>query len=155
LLRELLHKRVAELRARIPVGGLREATIRAAIYVGIGRKAVDERAFAMVRRLRPAHANMSLSEFKTLVREQFLILLIDSNAALAALRTMLPADTDLRRQAFGLIEQVMSALGELSSEDKKRMSQVALAFGVEYVARTAPTLTLIPPAARPSAAKAS
>jgi hypothetical protein len=153
--RALLQKRIAELKARIPVGGLREASIRAAIYVGMGRNAVDERSFAMVRRMRPEHADVSLSQFKELVREQFLILLIDTEAALAALPSMLPQDADTRRQTFGLIEQLMSALGELSQEDKKRMARVARAFGVEDDTRTAPNLTLVPAAQEELQAKAS
>src|SRR5262249_46654677 len=38
---ELLQKRIAELKSRIPAGGLREAVIRALIYVGLARGAVD------------------------------------------------------------------------------------------------------------------
>ena len=49
---EMLHKRIAELRARMPVGGVREATIRALLYVGGARSAVDERGFEIVRRIR-------------------------------------------------------------------------------------------------------
>ena len=36
--RRLLHKRIAELKARMPVGGVREATIRALLYVGRARE---------------------------------------------------------------------------------------------------------------------
>jgi hypothetical protein len=153
--RELLQKRIAELRSRIPVGGLREAGIRALLYAGMGRRAVDERGFEMLRRIRPAHADMMLSEFKALVREQFLILRVDTEAALAALPSMLPADAEVRRQTFDLIKQVLSACGELSSEDKERMARVAGAFGVEHDARTAPNLTLVPPAQEELRAKAS
>ena len=52
---ELLHKRIAELRARMPVGGVREATIRALLYVGRARSAVDERGFEIVRRIARGH----------------------------------------------------------------------------------------------------
>jgi hypothetical protein len=105
--------------------------------------------------MRPEHADVSLSQFKALVREQFLILLIDTEAALAAIPSMLPQDADTRRQTFGLIEQLMSALGELSQEDKKRMARVARAFGVEDDTRTAPNLTLVPAAQEELQAKAS
>ena len=36
--RELLQKRIAELKSRIPVGGLREAVIRGLIYAGMARR---------------------------------------------------------------------------------------------------------------------
>src|SRR5215471_14227541 len=82
LYQELIQKRIAELRLHIPLGGLREAIIRALIYVNLGRGAVDERGFETVRRLRSRYGDMPLSEFKTLVREQFAMLLIDQKAAL-------------------------------------------------------------------------
>src|SRR3974377_2179673 len=76
---ELLERRIAELRAKIAVGGLREALARALIYVGKERGGLDERGFEAVRRLRAeqGHARLSLAEFKTLIREQFFMLLID------------------------------------------------------------------------------
>src|SRR5215475_11022795 len=151
---ELLQKRIAELKSRVPVGGLREAIIRALLYVGTGRAAVDERGFEAVRRIRRAHGDMPLSAFKALVREQFYLLLIDTEAALAALPSMLPADADTRRKAFDLIKQVMSARGPLSEEDNKRMQRVAGAFGLDEAATTVPSLTVIS-SARQEQAKAS
>ena len=73
---------------------------------------------------------MPLADFKALVREQFNILLIDQEAALAAIPSMIPPDAETREKAYGLISQLMSARGELSAEDKKRMSEIARLFGV-------------------------
>src|SRR5215813_7570512 len=152
--RELLQKRIAELKAHIPVGGLREAIIRALLYVGTGRAAVDERGFEAVRRIRRAHGDMPLSAFKALVREQFYLLVLDTEAALAALPSMLPDNGEVRRKAFDLIRQVMSARGPLSDEDNKRMQRVAGAFGLDEAATTVPNLTVIS-SARQEQAKAS
>jgi hypothetical protein len=151
---ELLHKRITELKSRIALGGLREAIIRALLYVGMGRAAVDERGFEALRRIRRAHADMPLSAFKALVREQFYLLLIDTEAALAALPSMLPADADTRRKAYELVKQVMIACGPLSDEDNKRMQRVAGAFGLDEAATTVPNLTVIS-SARQEQAKAS
>jgi pimeloyl-ACP methyl ester carboxylesterase len=126
--RELLGKRIAELRSHIPIGGLREATIRALLYAGMGRRAIDERGFEAVRRIREANGDLSLSAFKELVREQFNILLIDNDAALAAIPSMLPLDAEARRVAFGLIKTVLSARGEVSVEDGRRLEEVARLF---------------------------
>jgi hypothetical protein len=128
---ELLQKRIAELKSRIPIGGLREAVIRALLYAGMTRAAVDERGFEAVRRIRQSHGDLPLSDFKALVREQFNMLLIDRDAALAAIPSMLPPDADIRRQAFGLIEQVLGASGDLSGEDKKRLDEVARLFDLD------------------------
>ena len=42
LYQELVQKRIAELKSHIPLGGLREAVVRALIYVGLGRGSVDD-----------------------------------------------------------------------------------------------------------------
>jgi hypothetical protein len=152
---ELLQKRIAELKSRIPVGGLREAVIRALIYVGLARGAVDERGFEALRRIRRTHGDLPLSAFKALVREQFLILLVDPEATLAALPSMLPLDADARREAFDLIKQVLSASGAFSAEDNERLQRVARAFGLDEPSSTIPTLTLIASTREEAQAKAS
>ena len=73
---------------------------------------------------------MSVADFKALVREQFNILLVDKEAALAAIPSMLPPDAETREKAYGLIRQLISVRGELSEESKRRMSELARLFGV-------------------------
>ena len=131
LQQELLQKRIAELKSRIPIGGLREAVIRGLLYAGMTRAAIDERGFELTRRIRQAHGDIPLSDFKALVREQFNMLLIDQEGALRAIPTMLPSDAEERRKAFDLIKQVLGARGEMSPEDEKRMSEVARLFDVD------------------------
>ncbi len=128
---ELLHKRIAELKSRITAGGLREGVVRALLYVGMGRAGVDERGFEAVRRIRRTQGELSLASFKALVREQFSMLLIDREAALAALPSLLPADSESRRKAFDLIQEVIGARGRMSAEDQSRMQEIAKLFGVE------------------------
>ena len=128
---ELLQKRIAELKARISAGGLRAATVRGLIYAGMNRAAVDERGFELARRIRELHGDMPIADFKALVREQFYILLIDQEAALTAIPSMLPPEMEAREKGYELIKQVMSARGELSADDNKRMSEVARLFGLE------------------------
>jgi len=135
---ELLQKRIAELKSRIPTGGIRAAIIRGLLYAGMKRAAIDERGFEMARRIRKAHADMPIADFKALVREQFNILLIDEEAALAAIPSMLPPEMETCEKAYDLIKQVLSARGELSAEDKKSLSEVARLFGLETGGNRAP-----------------
>ena len=58
---ELLQKRIAELRSRLPVGGVREAVIRGLLYAGMTRAAIDERGFELARRVRQENNGMPLS----------------------------------------------------------------------------------------------
>jgi hypothetical protein len=86
---------------------------------------------------------ISLVAFKALVREQFLMLLIDPKAAVAAIPSMLPEEVDTRLKAFDLIKDVLRARGNLSAEDTERCAEIAALFGLD---RTSPTtrLTLLP-----------
>ena len=129
--RDLLQKRIAELKALIATGGLRAAVVRSLIYVGMNRAAVDERGFELARRIRETHGDMPIAEFKDLVREQFNILLIDQKAALEAIPSLLPPDLESREKAYELIQQVLRARGDLSAEDSDRMKEIARLFGVE------------------------
>jgi hypothetical protein len=127
---DLLERRIAEIKSRIPVGGLREAVIRVLLYVGMTRSGVDERGFEAVQRIRAAHGDMPLAAFKALVREQFNMLLLDTDAALAAIPSMLPAETAPRREAFDLVKTVLTARGPLSDKDDERLREIAQLFGL-------------------------
>jgi hypothetical protein len=61
---ELLRDRVAELKSRIPAGGLREAVIRGLLYAGMTRATIDERGFEAMRRIRETHGDLPLPAFK-------------------------------------------------------------------------------------------
>ena len=137
--RELLQKRIAELKAGMPAGGLRAAVIRGILYAGMPRAAIDERGVEALRRIREAHTDLTLSAFKVLVREQYNMLLIDQEAALAAIPSMLPPDTDTRVKAFDLIRQVLAARGAFSAEESARLSEVARLFGIDQGGITDPT----------------
>ena len=69
-----------------------------------------------------------LSAFKATVREQFDMLLIDTEAALAAIPSMLPDDAVKRQRAFDLICEVLTARGQHSSEDLKRVRRIGELF---------------------------
>jgi hypothetical protein len=124
---ELLKKRIAELRTRITAGGAREAIIRGLLYAGMSHEAIDERSFEMIKRLRRAHSQLSLGAFKAVVREQFNILLIDQEQALAAIPEMLPQDAEIRQRGLDLIRQVLGASGA-RLEDNPRLAEIARLF---------------------------
>jgi hypothetical protein len=73
-----------------------------------------------------------------LVREQFFMLLLDREAALAAIPKLLPKNVDERRKAFAGIEEVLSASAEISGEVAQRLKQVAGLFGLDGQGNAAP-----------------
>jgi hypothetical protein len=152
--RDLVSARIAELKSRIAQGGLREALTRSMLHVAVARGGADERGLAAIRRLRAVHDDRprpTLAEFKALVREQYFMLLIDQEAALAAIPDLLPKDKELRRKAFVTLREVLSAPGELSGESVMRLQRIAALFAVEPGGMSIAAA----PATKPKMAKAS
>jgi len=129
--RERLEARIAELKSQIGHGGLREATIRGLLYVGMARGMVDERSLEALRRVRrnDGGTHLTLAQFKTMVREQFFMLLLDQDAALAAIPKLLPESADERHAGLAAIREVLSASAEISGEVARRLKQVGQLFG--------------------------
>jgi len=130
--RKALDARIAKLKSRIQQGGLTESGLRALLYVGMARGMVDERSLEALRRMRreDTESRLTIAEFKMLVREQFFMLLLDQEAALAAIPKMLPEDMDARRAVFASIQEVLSAAGEIFGETKTRLVRIAALFGL-------------------------
>jgi pimeloyl-ACP methyl ester carboxylesterase len=130
--RERLEARIAELKSQIGVGGLRECVIRGLLYVGMARGLVDERSLEALRRARAGDASsrLTLAQFKTIVREQFFMLLLEPEASLAAIPKLLPPSEDERREGLAAIRGVLSASAAISGETARRLEQVTQLFGL-------------------------
>lgn len=129
--RMILQSRKEELRGRIGEGGMRECLARALLYVSMARGGADERGFAAIRRLRATEdgqPRMTLGEFKSLIRDQFLMLLIDEEAALAAIPKLLPADPEQRQKGLAALQSVVSARGALPDEAEQRWQTITRLF---------------------------
>jgi len=150
--RAMLEKRIAELKSKIGEGGLREATLRGLLYVGSARGMVDERSIEALRHVRSDHAGarLTLPEFKMLVREQFFMLLLDPEGALAAIPKLLPEDVTKKRAAFAAMREVLSASGEITGEGASRLERIAALFGVDAGEVRASNVAPFDPTARAS-----
>jgi pimeloyl-ACP methyl ester carboxylesterase len=148
--RALIERRITELKAAMQSGGLPEALLRSLVYVGMARGGPDERAFGAIRRLRQRETGsepLPLPAFKELLREQYFMLRLDEEAALAAIPGLLPKDPDARRDALAMLEQVLTAPGPLAEEPARRLARVKALFGLEDRAIEADkTVTPEPPA---------
>lgn len=127
----ILQSRREELRRRIDKGGMRECLARALLYVSMARGGADERGFAAIRRLRASEdgqPHLTLGEFKSLIRDQFLMLLIDEERALAAIPQLLPADPAQCRKGLAALQTIINARGELTGEPERRWHTIARLF---------------------------
>jgi hypothetical protein len=117
-----IQRRVAEIRAGIAGGGLREAAIRGMMYIGLGGPGVDERAFNQLRQMRAQEGGLTLDEFKRVAREQFFALKLDPDGAVSAMATMVPVED--RPKVLGAIRAVTSAAGEAHGERARRLARL-------------------------------
>ncbi|MBS3651534.1 DUF3141 domain-containing protein [Pseudaminobacter sp. 19-2017] len=132
--RKVIQSRIDELKAHIDTGGVRECLARGLLYVGMERGRADERGFAAIRRMRSigdGQSRLTLTEFETLIREQFLMLLIDQQATLEAIPHLLPSDPALRRKALASLQDIVTASGALSGGALARWERIVDLFEVE------------------------
>jgi hypothetical protein len=120
----LIKQRIVELKARLAEGGPREAAIRALVYIGMGGEGIDERAFNELREIRSENQGLTLQAFKQVLREQFFSLLLDREAALAAIPKMLPADATTRSRILEVIRRTVGAAGQPGGEKAQRLAQI-------------------------------
>lgn len=122
-------ERTAELRALMTVGGVREAALRMLLYVCRAEGGIDERSFAVIRKLRLEKDHiLSLQEFKDVIRDQALVMMLDGPAAIGAIPDLLADATPAEiRAALSDMKQVLSAaepLGQAARDGLAEMTRV-------------------------------
>ena len=154
---ELLEKRIAELKSKITHGGLIECCIRGLLYAAAPRGAVDERGVEALRRIRRTEAGsrLSLAQFKAMGREQFFMLLLDTEATLAAIPKLLPEDVAERRKGLAAIRKVLGAASEISGETAERLKRVVSLFGINETEPSGTGAESVPFVTGPDRARAS
>ena len=121
----------AHLEERIDQGGLIEAAVRALIYVRLPEGKVDERGFAALKQIGgelPAAKRVGFAQFKDIVKEQYLILLLDAERAISALPKLLPGNRRQCDEALALVRRVLSARGALPEEGRRRLERIEAMF---------------------------
>ena len=111
-------------------GGLREAAIRMLLAVVGAEGDADERSFAVIRNMRAKKDHMlALQTFKDIVRDQALIMMLDTQAAIDAIPTLLDGATagDIRR-ALHDMEQVLDAAAPYSEKGEAALNDMTQLF---------------------------
>jgi len=133
--RAMFERQVAEMKARMTEGGIREAAIRAMIYIGMADGCVDERGFAVLRQIRAEHGEgLTLAAFKALVREQYFMLRIDEGAALGAIPKIANRDQAAIPDAASALRRVAEATGPLAGDRAIRLARIEELFGKAPIA---------------------
>ncbi len=74
---------------------------------------------------------MTLAEFKATVRDQYFMLLIDEEAALAAIPDLLPDSLEERRALLAGLRELVTVTGPLPEEGAARLERVAGRFELD------------------------
>jgi hypothetical protein len=124
-----VERRIKELQEEMDQGGMQEAAIRAIIYIRKPEGASDERGFEMLRRIRQERAaEMSLDEFKQIIREQYFMLLIDEDRAVETLPILLRGHEQEAPECLEDIRKIVTAGGPLGEKATKRLAEVEKIF---------------------------
>ncbi len=140
----------ADLNDRINQGSAIEAALRALIYVQQPERKLDGRGFTMLREINselPPERQMSLTAFKEKLKEQYLIMMLDEERAVAAIPKLLPADGAERRALMGAIHRILAVRGSPSDEAERRQVRVEALFGETKAVSAQPGNPLQIPAA--------
>jgi hypothetical protein len=131
----------AELDADMVRGGFLEAAFRALLYVLRG-KGADERQFNALEALRkraPEYERLPLTQLKDILRRQAMLLRSNEKKAVSTLSKLLPDDPDARKRMLTAIYDVISAAGELDSDEGARFENIKRLFGMPDIGQSKPT----------------
>jgi pimeloyl-ACP methyl ester carboxylesterase len=121
----------ARLEQSADQGTLCEAAVRALIYVRLPEGKVDERGYAAIKQISaelPAAKRIGVARFKEIVKEQYLILLLNEERAIAALPKLLPDDRRQCAEALTMVRRVLEARGALPEEGRRRLERIEAIF---------------------------
>src|SRR3974390_3358909 len=100
-------KEKSRLRGRIAEGSALDAAARVLVYVGKAQHRIERSTFDALRKLLLAYPEVTETEFKAAVREQWAILAVDERAAIEALPRLLPPDAEARRAFSHLVPMTL------------------------------------------------
>jgi pimeloyl-ACP methyl ester carboxylesterase len=122
-------REIAELKARMVEGGPLEAAIRALMYIRLADGDADERGLALLRHIRDERGgSLTLTEFKELVRDQFFMLLLDEERAIAAIPAMLATNRQEAVHSARDMQRIIEVVGLKTQAAKTRLARIKPMF---------------------------
>jgi hypothetical protein len=122
-----LRRAAVELEQRVDQGGLIEAAVRALLYVRLPEGKVDERGYAALKQISvelPPAKRVGPARFKEIVKEQYMILLLDAERAIDALPKLCAGNRRQCEEALTLARRVLAARGPLAEAASQRLARI-------------------------------
>ena len=123
-------QRIDDLRTELHCGGVREANVRVLIYISHAQGGIDERSFNLIRKMRESDEHsLSLQDFKHMVREQALIMMLFGDAGVDAIPELLAnASEEVIKGSLAFMTQVALAGGPLNDDGLARLEKIKSLF---------------------------
>ncbi|MGC9271701.1 DUF3141 domain-containing protein, partial [Acidiphilium sp.] len=116
--------RLALYETKLATGGFDEALTRAVLYVIEAEGALDQRSALALNLSRRKLMHLSLANFKTMVREQYFVLLLEPQRAIDALASLVP-QPDQWRDLLAQVNAIISAGGKQNAVARDRLALLA------------------------------
>jgi hypothetical protein len=123
-------EKLAEKRARIEAyaakllkGGLDEALARAVLYVVAADRVLDERCARALGTAYRQQTQLSVEQFKALIRDQFFVLLLERERAVDALAELVP-EADKRTVLLERISAIITAGDAPTPGERERLARL-------------------------------
>jgi hypothetical protein len=107
--------------AMLETGGFDEALTRAALYVIAANRTLDQRCAFALNAARKQFMHLSLAAFKILVRDQFFVLQLEPDRAIAVLPSLVPA-ADARTGLLRQVRAIASAGDPMTAAEEDRLA---------------------------------
>lgn len=115
-----------EVKPRMAEGGIPEAVLRILLWVSRRRNLVDAQRFRLAEKAlttSPAFSGLGSRQMRDMLRRQFFLLMVDEEAAIAALPDVVAHNQD-RAAVLETVEKVANEIGGVSAEQRADIERV-------------------------------
>jgi hypothetical protein len=123
--------------AKVRAGGFDEALARAVLYVVAAERALDERCAHALYAARRDLLHLPIDQYKTLVRDQFFVLLLERERAVEALATMV-REAGQRAELLKRTTAIIGAGDPPTAEARERIARLEKLLVAPVTKRMAP-----------------
>jgi hypothetical protein len=124
----------AAYAAKLPSGGFDEALVRAVLYVVAAERALDERCAHALYAARRDLLSLPIDQYKTLVRDQFFVLLLERERAVEALAIMVP-EPDQRAELLKRTSAIIGAGDPPTAAERERIARLEKLLAAPFTKR--------------------
>jgi hypothetical protein len=110
--------------AKLRMGGLDEALIRAVLYVIATERAIDQRSALALNVARQQLMHISLTKFKALVRDQACLLQFEGEPAVEALASLVP-EAEARKELLKQVHTIVGAGDPPLAAERDRLARLS------------------------------